>query len=179
MKLKTPVSSFPGIGPVYAKRLKKLGIETVGDLVYHFPFRYIDYSATSPINLIQPGEVVTVSGLITNTKNEYARRGFKLQKIRIQDQSGEIEAIWFNQPFLINSLRIGQKISLSGRVERFKGKMVLSSPDYETTDKSIHTGRLVPVYHETAGVTSRWLRTKMASLINESDLEIREFLPFP
>ena len=151
----------------------------MGDLVYHFPFRYIDYSATSPINLIQPGEVVTVSGLITNTKNEYARRGFKLQKIRIQDQSGEIEAIWFNQPFLINSLRIGQKISLSGRVERFKGKMVLSSPDYETTDKSIHTGRLVPVYHETAGVTSRWLRTKMASLINESDLEIREFLPFP
>ncbi|MFH1840947.1 MAG: ATP-dependent DNA helicase RecG [Candidatus Shapirobacteria bacterium] len=178
MNLKTPVSSVFLVGPIYAKKLKRLGIESIGDLLYHFPFRYVDYSLASKIAAIQPGEVITIAGFVVYAKNEYTRKNFNLQKIRIKDETGEIEAVWFNQPFLIKNFRLGQKITLSGKAEKFGGKLVLSSPDYEITGNRIHTGRLVPVYHETAGITSRWLRSRIAHLMDKNDLEISDFLPF-
>ena len=58
------------VGPAYAKRLEKLGINTVEDLLYHFPFRYLDYSLISPINKVQPGETITIKGIVASVKNE-------------------------------------------------------------------------------------------------------------
>ena len=187
MNLATPVEKLFMVGPTYARRLKKLGIETAEDLLYHFPFRYIDYSLVSPIAQVQPGEIVTVRGEIISIKNEYTKKGRRLQKGKIADQSGEIEAVWFNQPFLVKTLRPGLTLSLSGKADWFGRKIVMVSPEYEIVDrvkrregerkKEIHTGRLVPVYHETRGVSSKWLRSRIAPLIKKTVPEIKDFLP--
>jgi len=179
MNLATPIEKLFLIGPVYTRRLKKLKIETVGDLLYHFPFRYIDYSLISPIARVQPGEIVTIQGKIATIKNEYTKRGKKIQKGKITDQTGEIEAVWFNQPFLVKTLRPGTTISLSGKADWFGRKIVLVSPEYELQKgkERLHTGRLVSVYHETRGLSSKWLRARIASLLKKLVPEIEDFLP--
>jgi len=169
-----------GIGPVYARRLKKLNINTVADLIYHFPFRYLDYSLISPISRIQAGETVSVQGEVIKFTNQYTRRGKQIQKVIAADNSGQIEATWFNQPFLKTVFKPGVTVSLSGKIELFGRKKVLISPDYEVIKlgrPAIHTGRLVPVYHETAGVSSKWLRSRIAVLLQNSRFKIEEFLP--
>ena len=179
MDFNTPVSEVYMIGPTYARRLKKLGIETVGDLLYYFPFRYIDYSLISPIRLAQPGETITVKGKIISLKNEYTSKGKKIQKGTVADSSGTIEVIWFNQPFLVKVLKPQTIVSLSGKVDFWVKKPALISPEYEMikSQSQIHTGRLVPVYHETYGISSKWLRSRIAFLLKNLIPQIEEFLP--
>lgn len=167
------------VGPTYAKRLEKLGIKTTEDLLYHFPFRYLDYSLVSPIARVQPGELVTIKGEIISIKNEYTKRGKRLQKAIVADKTGEIAAIWFNQPFLIKTLKMGSTVSLSGKIDWFGRKKVLVSPEYELLkDKAtVHTGRLVPVYHETYRLSSKWLRSRIAPLIEKVLPSLKDFLP--
>lgn len=183
MSLSTPIEKLFMVGPTYARRLEKLGIKTIEDLLYHFPFRYIDYSLVSPIAQVQPGEIVTVRGEIISIKNEYTKKGRRLQKGKIADKSGEIEVVWFNQPFLVKTLKPGLTISLSGKADWFGRKIVLVSPDYEIMRmeegerKTVHTGRLVPVYHETRGVSSKWLRSRINPLIKKLVPGLKDFLP--
>ncbi len=168
------------VGPTYAKRLEKLKIKTVKDLIYHFPFRYDDLTLISPINRLQPGETATIRGEVVSMKNEYTKSGKKIQKGVIQDQSGEIEVVWFNQPFLVKTIKIGEKYSFSGKVDWFGRKIVMVSPQYEflrLEDKpTIHTGRLVPVYPETARVSSKWLRSRISPLLGQVLPEVDDFL---
>lgn len=179
MNFETPVSELFMVGPSYARRLKKLEITTVGDLLYHFPFRYIDYSLVSPISRVQPGEIVTIRGEVIASKNEYTKFGKKIQKVVIQDATDSLEGIWFNQPFLIKTLRVGETICLSGKVGWFGRKLVMVSPEYEIFRQSptIHTGRLVPVYHETYGLSSKWLRARIAAILSKNRLTVADFLP--
>jgi len=178
MDVNTPISEVYMVGPTYAQRLKKLGIETVGDLLYHFPFRYIDYSLTSPIRLAQPGEAITIKGKIVSLKNEYTSKGKKIQKGIVADPTGTIEIIWFNQPFLVKVLKPQTVVSLSGKVDLWLKKPALISPEYEIikNQSQIHTGRLVPVYHETSGISSKWLRARIAFLLKNLP-SVEEFLP--
>lgn len=179
MNLNTSVKELFLIGPAYAKRLEKLGIKTTGGLLYHFPFRYLDYSLVSPINRLRAGEIVTIKGRLTSIKNEYTRGGKKIQKGIVSDTTGIIEVIWFNQPFLIKTLKIGSLICLAGKVDFWGRKITLVSPEYEIlkSEGQIHTGGLIPVYHETYGISSKWLRTRIANLIKNPVLTIEEFLP--
>ncbi|MCJ7792865.1 MAG: ATP-dependent DNA helicase RecG [Candidatus Marinimicrobia bacterium] len=182
MILATPVEQLPLIGPAYAKRLKKLGVTTVQDLLYHFPFRYLDYSLLSPIGKLQAGETVSLRGKVMAMKNEYTKKGRKIQKAVVADKSGEIQVIWFNQPFLIKTIMPGQEIGLSGKVDWFGRSLVLVSPEYEIfkegpKKETIHTGRLVPLYHETYGISSKWLRSRIAPLVKKFVPGLKEFLP--
>jgi len=166
------------VGPTYAKRLEKLNIKTVEDLLYHFPFRYIDYSLISPICRVQPGEIVTISGEIVLMKNEYTKYGKKIQKAQVSDGTGKIGIVWFNQPFLVKTIKVGEQYSFSGKVDWFGHTLVMVSPEYEIQKpQTIHTGRLAPVYPETRGVTSKWLRSRIAWLIKEFAHQIEDFLP--
>jgi ATP-dependent DNA helicase RecG len=178
MDLKTSVDKLFMVGPAYAKKLQKLNIQTVEDLLYHFPFRYQDYSLISPISKVQPGEVLTINGKILSIKNEYLRSGRKIQKAQVLDNSGQMEIVWFNQPFLVRILKVGEKYSFSGKVDWFGRKKVMISPEYELlfNGKPIHTGRLAPVYPETKGLSSKWLRSYLSKLI-EQLLPIEDFLP--
>ncbi|HUV43024.1 MAG TPA: ATP-dependent DNA helicase RecG, partial [Patescibacteria group bacterium] len=166
------------------KKLSKLNIKTFEDLLYHFPFRYVDYSLISPIGRIQAGEIVSIQGKIISIKNEYTRQGKKIQKAVVADASGEIQAVWFNQPFLVKIIIPGQTIGLSGKADWFGPNLVLVSPEYEIIKEglrekkeTVHTGRLVPIYHETYSLSSKWLRSRIAPLMKKFVPGLKEFLP--
>lgn len=180
LTLETPVSRLFMVGPVYVKRLKRLGIETVEGLFYHFPHRYQDYSIISKINRVQPGETITIQGKIKRIANEYTKKGKRLQKAVVEDETGLIGAIWFNQPFLVRTLKAGTLVSLSGKTQWFGRKVVFVSPEYEVISplrSLIHTGRLVPVYPETYGVSSKWLRSRVAPLLLKYGHLLKDWLP--
>ena len=181
--LNTPVSKVPFIGTSYAKRLTKLGIEKAGDLIHHYPFRYNDFSLISKINSLQVGETATVRGRIISAESVYSKAGKRFQKAQIADESGILEAVWFNQPYLINNFVKGCIINLSGKLTFFGKKIVMESPEYELLNlkfglKTIHTGRIVPVYPETFGVSSKWLRNRIFFLLKEGlNEKEKEYLP--
>jgi len=185
MDLNTPASELHLVGPAFVKRIKKLEIETVRDLIAYFPFRYDDYSLVSAISRVQPGETLTIRGQLLSIKNEYTRLGKKIQKAEIADNSGKMEITWFNQPFLVKTLKTGEWYQFSGKADWFGRKIVLISPENEkiphTTyhiPHTLHTGRLVPVYSETYGVSSKWLRARIAFVLPLIKEQLKEFLPF-
>lgn len=174
LSLDTPVRYIPHIGPVMAERLSDLDIYTVRDLLYHVPFRYDDFSLVSPIARVRPGETVTVNGTIDSIRAFYTKTGKKIQEAVVSDSSGKLTVIWFNQLYLLKILHPGDYVHLSGKIDWFGSRVVMSNPSYEQ-GTSLHTGRLVPVYPETAGVSSKWLRSRIAFLLKT--IAVIDFLP--
>jgi ATP-dependent DNA helicase RecG len=185
MQLTSPITDLPRVGPFFARRLEKLEVRTIENLFYHVPSRYIDYSNVTTINKIQAGETVTIHAKVISIKNIYSRRGLKMQIGSVEDttgppaQAGKITVVWFNQPFLIKTLYPGRPVSLSGKVGFFSRKLCLTSPDYEILGEiekpTLHTGRLVPIYPETSGLSSKWIRTAVKNAL--ATVFVDEFLP--
>lgn len=180
MNLSTPLADAGRVYKMYAKRLEKLGITTLGDFLLHIPSRYDDFSLVSTIQDVQPGEVVTIRATVLEIKNEFTKFHKKIQRAKVQDETGILDVLWFNQLFLTQTLHIGDTVALSGRVERNGRTLSMVSPTYEVLDetgKGIHTGRLVPIYPETHGVSSKWLRRQVHKLLTENKAELQEYLP--
>ena len=178
MDLSTKVSEISRIYKIYSSRLERLGIRTLEDFLYHIPFRYDDYTLVSKISDLQEGETVTVQGKIIEIKNQYARR-FTIQKAKVNDGSGVLEITWFNQPYIVKTINEGDSISLSGKVKKIIPKPQIDSPDYEVLNDSqtLHTARLVPVYPETRGVSSKWLRRQVYKILTDNKNKIIDYLP--
>ena len=121
--LTTKINDAGGIYKRYGQKLKKLGIETFADFLFHIPSRYEDYSLISPIGNIQPGETVTIQGIVVTIKNTYLRSYKTLQKATVSDDSGTIEVTWFSQPFLTRAIKEGDMVSLAGKVDFFNKKV--------------------------------------------------------
>ena len=180
MDLSTSVTNLPLVGPAYARRLEKLGIETLEDLLFHIPHRYIDYRLISVIGRVQVGETVTIQGNVDSIKNIYTKFGKRIQLTQVTDKTGSMQVVWFNQPYLVNSIRKDEKYSFSGKCDWFDRKKSLISPEYENIQdglNTVHTARLVPVYPETARLSSKWIRGKISNLFSTSINEIKEYLP--
>jgi len=180
MDLSDNVGILPSIGPVYQKRLQKLGIETIENLLLYVPHRYLDFRQTTKIKSVQIGNTVTVKGKVVFIKNQYTRTGRKFQIASVRDESGEIAVVWFNQPFLIQSIFPDDDVSLSGKVDWFGREKAFISPEYEKRiegKKSVHTGRLIPIYSETSGLSSKWLRSKINLAYSYCKNNINEYLP--
>jgi ATP-dependent DNA helicase RecG len=180
MNLKTPVSQIPFVGTMYAKRLERLEIGSVEDLLHHVPARYKDFRTVTGIAKVKPGEVVTIQGNINYIKNIYTSGGKRIQEAEVEDASGKINIIWFNQIYLVKNIKKGQVYSFSGKVDEFNRKKALISPEYEPVlphKDCIHTARLVPVYPETARVSSKWLRAKIKYVLDVLEDDLDEFLP--
>ena len=160
--LKAPVTALPGISSGYVKKLERLGVEIVEDLLYLFPRRYDDFSQLRTINQLAPGEEITIIGTIWSVKERKTARGLTLISAIVTDGTGTIEITWFNQPYLLQRLRPNRNIVLSGKVDLYLGRLVMQSPEWEPIEKDlIHTARLVPVYPLTAGIGARWMRRLM------------------
>ena len=177
---------------MYASRLEKLGIFTFEDFLYHLPSRYEDYSIVSKIGQAQVGETVTIQGQVLSIKNQYLRGGRikTMQRATVVDETGKIELIWFNQPFLIRAFPQNSTVSVSGRVEFFSRSLAIKNPEYEILALNnveqnaeqrgtIHTGRLIPVYPETKGVSSKWLRRQIYNVMEQHIDRLHEYLPQP
>jgi len=180
--LSTKIEEVPKIGVTHAKRLKKFGIKTVQDLLFYFPARYDDFSEIITISQARNklGEVACVQGEIVEietTKSIYGRMA--ITKAVVQDRTAQINVIWFNQPYLEKSLKESDFICLAGKVSLGKEGLFFNSPAFERineigeNEELTHTGRIVPVYSETRGVTSRWLRYIIKPLL----YRFLEFIP--
>ncbi len=178
MDLTASVEALPGIGDIMAQKLEKLGIKTLFDLLYHLPFRYEDRSLVSTIDRVQPGEEVTITATLDSIKNSFTQKGKAMQVATIHDATKSLQVVWFNQVYLAKVLKVGQVYSFFGKVDWFGKKLTLVSPEHELLDhvSSIHTGRIIPVYPETQGISSKWLRGKIYSLLN-SYQPIEELAP--
>jgi ATP-dependent DNA helicase RecG len=176
--LDSPVTVLPGISEGYTKRLNRLGVTTIRDLLYLFPRRYDDYRSLKTINQLHYGEEVTIIGAIWDTKARQTRGGGSLVTSIIADGTGTIQATWFNQPYLEKQMRPKRQIVLSGKVDEYLGRLTFQSPEWEPLDKElIHTGRLVPVYPLTKGVTSRWLRRLTKRTVDYWTKRLPDHLP--
>src|SRR3989344_2912577 len=178
MDLKTPIKNAGKFFVRYARPLEKLGIEKLEDLLFHIPSRYDDFTLISKIATVQPGEIVTIQGTVTDIKNDYTRR-IRLQKAKVADETGEIDVTWFNQPFIPKTIHKGDTVSLSGRITEFTHKPILESPEYEVMsgNETLHTGRLVPIYPLTHGLTSKWLRRQIYKIIENNKHTLLEHIP--
>jgi len=179
LTLETKIEEIKKVGPAYLKKLQQLKINRVGDLFFHFPHRYDDFSQIVPIDQLKEGQIATVQGKIEEIKNtRLFHKRMVLTEALIKDESGTIKATWFNQPYLAETLIRGKAVNISGKLSFAKKVLCFSSPAYEVVNKAetTHTGRLVPVYHETAGLTSRYLRYIIKPLLYLTD-KMLDFLP--
>jgi len=186
INLLTPVEEIPKIGPTYAKRLKKFGIKTVQDLLFYFPARYDDFSEIISIKQARGklGENVCVQGEIIEIETTKSwHRAVAITKATVQDKTAQIDVWWFNQPYLEKSLKENDFVCLAGKVAINQEGLYLASPTHEKineigeNDGLTHTGRIVPVYSETKGITSRWLRYVIKPLLYRFCEQIPESLP--
>src|SRR3989344_5823420 len=184
IELSTPIDQIPKIGLAYQKKLKKLGISTLQDLLYYFPARYDDFSEIVPIKKAKLGYTVCVQGRILEIESTRTFKKFmSVTEALIEDETGTIKATWFNQPYLAKSLKEDDLVCLAGKVSLGKDGIYLNNPvhervaDFEDINSLTHTGRIVPVYSETRGLTSRWLRYVIKPLIYIFQNKLPEVLP--
>lgn len=156
-----PVSALFGVGKTIEKKLKALQIETCFDLIFYYPKRFDDFSLTVPIAQLTAGMTATISGTVQLIHNRRSRSRKTITEALIGDESGSVKAIWFNQPFLQNTLPIGTHVRLSGKTSDNFFDLSLVGPSYEKVlaqEKAVHTGRLVPVYSLISGITQKQFR---------------------
>lgn len=178
--LDMPIGKLPRINEKYLRKFHKLGLNTVRDLLYHFPNRYDDFSKIISIDKLKPNEIATIQGEILSIENT---RTFKkkiiLTEVLIKDKTGSVKVIWFNQPFLTKNLKPNKKVSLSGKLAIGSEGPYLSNPSYETIipgKAHTHTAGLVPVYPETIGLGSRFIRYYIKLVLPVVN-QIKEFIP--
>ncbi len=176
--LDSPVTKLPGIKDAMAKRLSNLGVETVGDFLALYPRRYDDYRALKPINRLEYGEEVTIIAQVWETRKRDTRQGRPIVTSMLSDGTATIEATWFNQPWLEKTLKPGKQIVISGKVDEYLGRLTFQSPEWEELDKNlVHTGRIVPVYPLTKGITAKWLRSQTKRTVDYWVNRLPDHLP--
>lgn len=170
--LTTPLSRISGIGPRFLAKFKRLQIYSVRDLLYHFPFRYEDYSEIYKITDLEPGQQATVQGIIESSEIHRSwRKHIAVVSATIKDDTGSVRATWFNQPYIKNILIPGTLWNFSGKVSSGDGEIYLAHPTFERirnsdASETRHTARLVPIYSETSGLTSKGIRYIIQPLLH-------------
>jgi len=188
MDILSPIQYIKGVGPRRAALLKKLGIETVKDLLFHLPSRYEDRSSIRKITQLAVGEIQTVTGKVMKSESAPAsprRPRLKLLSVVITDGSGTLTAKWFNQTYLSKLFRPQQKVIFYGMVKsNYWGSGVeMISPEFEIIDDEaedadhLSTGRIVPVYGLTEGISQRQLRSITHTALASSLADISDPMP--
>jgi len=176
--LDLPVTAVKGISQVTALNLAKLGIKTIRDLCYFFPNRHLDYSQRKTISQLSVGDEETIIANIWQSRL-IMPAGRRSTEAIVGDETGNVRAVWFNNPYLVKQLTTNKKVVLSGRVGLFKGSFVFESPEWEILEDKelVHTGRLVPLYPLTKGLKPRQVRKFMKEVADRWVWQIAEFLP--
>lgn len=176
--LNTDVRYIRGIGETKAKALGKLGIFTLGDLIGWFPRRYEDRRKTRPISSLIPGETACVAAMIASEpKVSHIRKGMDLVKVRAVDDTGALDVTFFNQSWLKNQLRVGETYIFYGRAEGSLLRKAMAGPVVEPEGRREFTGRIVPVYPLTAGVSQLLLSRAIRQGLDECADILPDCLP--
>ncbi len=185
LKLSSPITEVSGVGPAKAQALLKLGVTHIRDLLFAFPRRYEDFSQITPIKDLKVGSQLTVHGKVksvTSRPGWQGRRRLLRIYVEIEDETGVLQVTWYNLRFLAKQLTIGREIFVAGKIEEYRGpkghptspeasqerRWAMRSPAMEFADSAkerTHTGAITPIYPETRGVTSRFLRYQVKNLL--------------
>jgi ATP-dependent DNA helicase RecG len=180
LKPSSSIQYVKGVGPARAELFMKLGVHTVMDLLRYYPRHYIDRTTLSSISSLSPGQNSTVMGTVQGSQVRPTRDGRKDFILVLSDNTGHVECIWFNQPFLQRVFKTGQTVVVSGEVGYYRGKQ-LKNPVYEVLSQEdqelIHTGRIVPSYRLTAELSHKVLRRSVKRTLDGCLPLVRESLP--
>lgn len=179
-----------GIGPKRAKSFAAAGIRTVEDLLYYFPRRYEDRTAFTDIAGLKENEVQTIKAEVLNSSGRQSlrRRGFSITEAVVQDDTGRLHCVWFNQPYLKQYLTPGAVVILYGKTERYGSRLQMSAPEFEiigmsndakaAEGESLHMGRIVPLYTLPEGTSQRSLRQLIKLALDTCLPSAEDFLPY-
>jgi ATP-dependent DNA helicase RecG len=180
-----PIRFVKGVGPKRTNVLQRLHIATVEDALWTIPWRYEDRSVMTPIGNLVPGMMASICGVIKQCEARRTRnRRLSVLEVRVEDSSGRMQAVFFNQPYLEEALQVGTRVMMTGRV--FSGRQGWMVPRIdvvqyeilgEDAESTLHVGRIVPIYHETKGWTSRQMRVLVKSLLTDHRSDLLDHLP--
>lgn len=178
LSLESPIQDLKGLTAPQAKLFNRLGVVTIRDLLYFFPRRYNDFSSLKRIHELNYGQTETVIGRVIEVQTRRSRQGRPMVTATIADETGAIQATWFNQPYLVRNLPRGRPIVISGRVDQFLGRLSFNAPEWEPWEEDLtHTGRLVPVYPLTEGLWERNTRKLIKAVVDRWTDAVADFLP--
>ena len=180
LSLDDEVTRVRGVGSRNLAKLKKLGVERVRDLVYLVPHRHSDYTEVVKVAELQPGKDRTVVATVWESSERSTGPRRKASEAVLGDETGNVRAFWFNNPYPARALRPGALVSLSGQVGIFRGQLSFQSPEYELLEgreETTHTGRLVPVYPLTEDLPQKTLRGLVKRALDACLEQVDEFLP--
>lgn len=164
MRLSSTLDSIKGVGPKVYEQFKSAGLQTVGDLIMFLPRKHEDFSHTVKIIDIEPGKA-TIRAKCEKISTKQVRRGLRLTTAVLADDTGKLNAIWFNQPYRVQQLSSGEEFYFSGEFEFSYNRYQLTNPSAELAKEvTVQTDRILPVYHATKGLKSQLVRKILSEL---------------
>ena len=176
------VQFIKGVGPARKLKFGQLGVDSVEDLFYLFPRRYEDRRKMVPIAKLKIGEWQTIAGKVLlqgGRKSWYTKK--HVSEVVVEDESGRIVCTWFNRPYLDKYFKPGLSVVCYGKVDVYKNRLQMVSPEYELIEdedeQNLSTGRIVPIYPLTRGITQRYLRRTIRTCLDKYKEELTDELP--
>lgn len=169
--LDDPVSKVRYVGPRVATSLEKLGIHTVGDLISHYPHRYIDLATIKMIADLRMGEQTTVVGEVRVIECRVTRNNLRVIAVGIYDGTGYLYGVWFNQKYMESRFKRGEKIAFSGKVNYKFGRLQIENPLFDVLDfagdSTVHTGRIIPIHPAGKGISAAMIRRIVKNALDQ------------
>ena len=175
--LKKDVKYVKGVGPNRVTLLNGLGIFTLEDLISHYPRDYEDRSKPKKIAELIDGEEVLIEVFPVSRMTEIRAGKMKIYKLVVRDDTGTMIITWFNQSYLKNRFKMGEKYKFFGKVNMKYGKMEMNSPVYDSEETNKNTGKIIPIYPSTYGLSQNTIRTIIENGLNSLGGTLEETLP--
>ncbi|MBP7859540.1 ATP-dependent DNA helicase RecG [Patescibacteria group bacterium] len=167
-----PIKNLLGVGEYAEKKFKAQGINTIGDLLNYFPFRYEDLSIISKIKDIKIGENVVLKGQFKQIVPIKSKTGRQMITGKFFDETGILNVLWFNSTFILRTIKEGELYTVSGKPSFYLGKPNIVNPQFElSNDASTNYGRIVPIYFNILGVAMKTLRRMMKEAVEKTKIE--------
>lgn len=172
------VQNLKGVGDKRAEQLARLGVATLGDMLFFMPRRYDDYTRLLPLSHLKPYQQTAAIGTIQRVTELKSREGRPFLSVSVEDGAGKINVTFFNQPFLKRMLKVGMQIALYGKTDLFRGDLSMSNPEWELVDqRSLQQGGIVPVYPLTQGLSSKIVRKLMREVLDTWSNKLPDYMP--
>ena len=177
MEWNSSVSMLKGIGEQRERKLQKLGISTIEDLLTHYPREYKDRSEILKIADLPMDEPSTFLAQVKEEGQNSRHGRLVYTRMKVYDETGSVGVLWYNQPYMKNSLKIGEWYLFSGKLQKKYGRKEILSPEVERIGENFAGGRIIPVYPASEGVSQKMLRNLMEDALSQMSGGMREELP--